>query len=81
MADEVELLSISVLVIWISFNVKSVLKSFAHFSVGLSSFFLLSCRNSLFILGLCYWLEFLLQASFPSAGCLFNLLTVMNRNS
>lgn len=58
MANEVELLSICVLVIWISFNVKSVLKSFAHFSVGLSSFFLLSCRNSLFILDLCYGWSF-----------------------
>ena len=50
-ANEVELLSISLLAIWIPFNVKSVLQSFAHFSVGLPFFFLLSCRNSLFILG------------------------------
>ena len=56
-ANEVELLSISLLAIWIPFNVKSVLQSFAHFSVGLPFFFLLSCRNSLFILGIRYLLE------------------------
>lgn len=41
------------LAIWIASFVKCLFKSFAHFSIGLSAFFLLICRSFFFTFWIC----------------------------
>lgn len=75
MVNEAEHMSLCLLDIRILAFVKSLLKAFAYFNLGRLSFFLLICRNSLYILDTNSLLDVcIINTLSHSVDCIFTLL-------
>lgn len=59
--------------------VKGLFEATAHFSIGLSVFFILICRNCLYILYISFLQIFIWQISSPTLICLFPPMMVSSK--